>query len=749
MNQPTKHARAVFAAFEDVLTDPEHVIDADEIHERVERLIEQGHVGLRPFNDTWGNASIMGQTSKGMSGMTEVSKNMHDAIIERERIERGIDLSGVANAHEAAQILLPDLDMNDKISRGRYAERARLAIYTDPSEGAPQSDRGTVRAIDQGIGLRAEDFPTTLCSRGDSRKARQSWQLGKFNSGFSQAAVQARVCLIRSCHAQAASFTALYRLQTGEHKGSYVYLVDPTTNLPFECPQADLAGVSQGTDIMLVDYRLGKDALHKIDSDARGFRKRLRNYLVRPILPIRLSRTGVSHTYNFDGALRVESDAISHEISKKISFSHDGVSYGNLELTARVYVDNKSDRFYRDEAVKLVYNEGSYAFFSSDDYKRRTRFGYLPQQSELFIDMSEIDEDMLFDDFFTLDRSQLRDTDVAKVLINRVWEAIREWDELCDIESDLVAERARSMASLRAVDLGKFIRQLSSGNVLPFGGRGKVRPPRAVKPVELSEIPTWAKVTTPPLGIRPDGAPRLHRYRVASDAPDGSIVYMHLLSSAGDGSESRIAEVVQAGAATRGGIASINVKARDHIKPANREIEDVIVRVSITTPGGENRVFDLPRRIEVHSQAYHMRQSKVAKGSGSAPDYVPLFLPTDADDAPARLTNFCGEQLHKLGGDEYSRYVAEDTYKVIVINTAARELVAAQKYYARRPKGDELWTRHLAALYHAVIASAENTDTQLTPEERISRELHTFHAHLTEYSSPEPASRDDEDQQAA
>jgi hypothetical protein len=740
----TPHAASAFAAFAKHLADQRGVMDEAQIQRIVTGLLASGDAQLRYFNDTRGNMSIMGQAGNSMSGVCEVVKNMTDSVIERLRVEQGAELSGVSSVEETVSLLLPGLDMTSKASRGEHAHYMRLNVdaYGEGSE----PDRACVRAIDRGTGMPAADFPATFCARGGSRKERQPWQHGRFNSGFSQALVEGRYTLVSSCCADEVALTVIFRASEGEHAGSYVYLVDPTTNLPFTCSADQLAGVEPGTDITFAGYRLEKRMLRSIDAPAHGFRKRLRGSLVRPVLPMRVGGSVVRKDKIFEGALRVQADAIRTHITKTVAVSHNGIDYGNLKIIVRVFNERKADQIYSPENVKYIYNESTYAVEDLAKYRQRAKLSLLPGQSEVFFDLSDMDEALLFDHFFTTDRTHFKHNDVSSAMRDLAWESLREWDELRSIEQDLVKERIQQSDAQHAFDPDKLLRLVGGrSNVIDLPGKGAPGKAklgsRTVKPVELRDVPTFAKVHIPVLTVQAGNSrAKMLEARVSCDAPDGSEVYAEAFAV--DGSEAKTIRFVQAGAQTRQGRAGINVRAGDGVHPSEAISERVIVRVTITTPTGENCVFDIDKTVEVRDSAYHMRQGHSRNRPRSAgAKYEPLMLNLGADIAPANYEQKRGSELVEIGGERYLGYDPDALYDVIVFNCTSNELKAAGDHYNERPEkiAKESWTRHLAALYKMLVEDIEaeaDDNGDETSQQQLSRRVHTFHALLLDYDVP-------------
>lgn len=136
-----------------------------------------------PFGNKISNVSSIGLGTKAARSLTERLTNRHDAILEA----RAIDISGTlpTSPRKAAEkwfgrpISGPDTGLFTwDYSTGQYDKYVNVVLLESGVENAP-----TIDVIDKGIGLKAEEFSTTILSLQEGNKIQKNYLIGAFGQG--------------------------------------------------------------------------------------------------------------------------------------------------------------------------------------------------------------------------------------------------------------------------------------------------------------------------------------------------------------------------------------------------------------------------------------------------------------------------------------------------------------------------------------------------------------------------------------
>jgi hypothetical protein len=189
-----------------------------------------GKLGVvwHPYGDNTSNFSTIGLATKPGRSLTERLTNCEDAVLEERSltaISKPDSPQRAASEWFGRPVSGPDNGLFKwNYSDGNYDRRVAVVLSSSGSEDAP-----TVDAVDFGIGILPENFPTTILSLHGGNKMTKKFLIGAFGQGGSSTLKFSDYALIVSKHVSdpnKISFTVIKDFTLGEEykENCYAYL---------------------------------------------------------------------------------------------------------------------------------------------------------------------------------------------------------------------------------------------------------------------------------------------------------------------------------------------------------------------------------------------------------------------------------------------------------------------------------------------------------------------------------------------
>jgi hypothetical protein len=167
-------------------TDVKQILD--EIGDYADVVLDKpfGKLGLlwHPYGGNTSNISTIGLATKAARSLTERITNAIDAVLEDRAttaISKPTSPQRAASEWFGRPITGPDSGLYKwEYSDGKYDRRVAVVINSSETETAP-----TVDILDYGIGLTADQFPSTILSLQEGNKMNKRYVLGAFGQGGS------------------------------------------------------------------------------------------------------------------------------------------------------------------------------------------------------------------------------------------------------------------------------------------------------------------------------------------------------------------------------------------------------------------------------------------------------------------------------------------------------------------------------------------------------------------------------------
>lgn len=435
----------------------------------LDRMIatEVGSSFYRPIGDKVNNFGLMTTSGSYDYKLIENVTNMQDAMLERSAMARFGDLPLVpySTPREAAVALLA--------GRGE-AELARCA-GVDFFEGdvpAKRSRRITPVFRDEGCGIEADYVGDSIFALGSAHKSKALWQQGAFGIGGATTFRNAAAIVLVSRRApemRPKEDRILVAVCLWQHsikgKGLF-YLVtsdwDEGRNpgaVPWSAPAAEFPDFAPGTHLALIEY--GTERLHSIrhSDNPNSFDRILDTRLFAPISPVRVRNHLIKddHARVRRGLARRFEDNPRDDRRERTANLPFRVAGHTYELPVTFYffdspgrtttdadtVGDKKNFVAHGHTLMFTSNGQAHHHWSPLEFRDRTKLNKLADHVLVIVETDPLPI-AVRTDFFTADRSGVRASEETLRLESSVAEFLAGWDELREINSNLVLESIRS-----------------------------------------------------------------------------------------------------------------------------------------------------------------------------------------------------------------------------------------------------------------------------------------------------------------
>ena len=507
----------------------------------VAELLES-HIGARyqrPVGDRYNNYGLMASSGSYEYKALEPVTNEQDAVLERLAVKRWGDLSQVPyqRPDEAARELLQDLN---------YQQQADMVTVTLRESDPPtrSSKKLTIIYRDKGCGLEPGAIPKTIFALGSSHKTESNWHQGAFGIGGANTYRNARAVVLVTRPAPEMNPTedrisvavVLWEAQ-GKGQSAY-YLVttdwpsDPDAE-PWSAPVSVFPEFEPGTHLALISY--GVEGFHRARSgDERSFDTVLNTRLFDPIIPVRFTNeiTRGKNEYLRGLSRRLADNPSADRLSDedKLLYTYGGSSY-QLPVTYYVFprgkdaegkeVSGARRRFVaKDHALVFTSNGQVHHHWTPEQFRLRTKLEKLYERILVVIETDSLPIE-LRTALFTPDRSQLLANEAALQLEDQVADFLDNWNQLVDINSQLVRQAISTASGGGSVlQVGRKIAdalKVRGFGLSGLGGSGGGSGSGKGGPRQRKKVDTYADPTTlegPDRIIVEDGKVRYLQYMI-------------------------------------------------------------------------------------------------------------------------------------------------------------------------------------------------------------------------------------------
>lgn len=482
--------------------------------EEVENLIEAevGDRYQRPIGDRWNNFGVIaGGGGSYDHKIIENVTNMQDAVLERAAISEfgSYDKVPYVSPREAAENLLRDINGDEVV----------VEFYeSDPP--TRENRRITPVFRDRGCGMTADQIPSTIFALGSPHKENINWLQGAFGLGGETTYRNAEAVVLVTRRApeflrqqeddRIAVAVVLWE-EHGKGKGAYYLVTSPWNNPgdsadPFSVPANVFPEFEPGTHLALISY--GVEGYHRArgGGDEKSFEAVLNTRIFEPLTPVQFSNKIIpgreQRRDNLKGLKKRLEDNPSQnrrEGNDTLPFHIDGTTY-HLPISFHVFskrgeAGERRNFVAYDHALVFTSNGQTHYHWSPNSFRYKTKLNKLYDRIFVVVETDELPIKVRTD-LFTADRAQLMRNHVAVQLEDAVCGFLNEWEELKNINSELIRKAIMSRGDSRStINIARQISRALTMRGFSLGGRGRSSggpnpPGGSARAIELFNDPT-------------------------------------------------------------------------------------------------------------------------------------------------------------------------------------------------------------------------------------------------------------------
>lgn len=484
-------------------------------------LQSNGRIAWRVVDNNDNNLATINLGSDPAAGVIERITNAFDAVLELEFLKRDPTIQPISpRAATEEWFGIPD----GKLARLNDVARD---IVTDLSErvqvtlrDSERDDRPTIDVRDTGIGIKAEEFGSTILSLHKSRKLKKLYLAGAFGQGGSTALAYSSYTLILSRPSPLAgqidqsgdlAFTVV-RFDPGDvttdKHGVYQFMVDAATGHPITIAAPD--SFEAGTLVRHVAMDIGKyKATLTAPTGSLWFLAH--NYLFDPVLPFKIieTRTGKTAATRISaGNFRLLSQGQNTEYkrSARLTFRSGAVTISWWVLAPEgEQARNRITQYVMpSKPIVVTYNGQKQGDFSNTVIKNELRLPYLERYIIVHVDCDKLDNEARRQ-LFPTTRETIRDTPIGDDLRRLIVDTLAGDPRLQELDD----ERKRRYLQRGDNEAIANIRRRLSNRVKAViktagGGKGpgtvppdNPSPSEPQPPIPISEPPTLLEIVGP------------------------------------------------------------------------------------------------------------------------------------------------------------------------------------------------------------------------------------------------------------
>ena len=418
------------------------------------------------------NASTIDMLENGEKGIIERLTNGIDAVLERKKSEHGI--VSAKKAEDIVKKAYPKyydhysaIISGDKSGNRSYdANNAvTLAVNDGSKKNSPTFD-----IIDMGTGLKGTDFSKSILSLHGGNKVKKStnYLIGAFGQGGSTSLAFAYATLILSKYNGDYYFTLVMKTHLADYKNhAYVYLVDNNEIIKLENDidkteelgyLEDFLNDSSGTLVRMIDLEITKRYRERDIAKPRMLGDYFNIELFGTPLPIQMIenrdyfKEETEHHQNryvYGTKLKLQTwkKYVRDDYSGYIEIVHNDHTY---KIDFYTILPPKKEEWINDNKCKEYYemfniHEKPIFFTVNGQYINGEYFTKLANRGLSYLKyrlLVHIDLDLLGNEkyqFFTTDRSRIKDSDLTSGFIDKVVKELSE-NKLLNEINDQIAQ---------------------------------------------------------------------------------------------------------------------------------------------------------------------------------------------------------------------------------------------------------------------------------------------------------------------
>jgi hypothetical protein len=478
-------------------------------------------INWRSVDDNENNLATINLGSDPAAGLVERLTNAFDAVLDFEWLKRGQPTSVMSPRAATEQwFSIPSgrlSNLSDLRDPGVVSLTERVEVALRDSE---RDDRPTIDVRDLGIGIKAEEFATSILSLHKSRKLKKLFLAGAFGQGGSTALAYSTFTVIISRpsvvpdqpdRSNDLAFT-IVRFNAGDpdtdKHGVYEYLVDNATGHPITITAPD--EFAPGTLVRHVSMDIGKYK-NVLTAPTGSLWFLAHNYLFDPVLPFRLverrtNKAASQRTAAGNYRLLSKGEHTEYQRSASLTFRSGMVSITWWVLSAEGEQARQRLTQYvmPSKPVVVTYNGQKQGDFSNSLIKNDLRLPYLERYIIVHVDCDHLDNESRRQ-LFPTTRETIRDTPIGDDLKRLIVDTLSGDSELQRLDDE---RKRRYLQRADTAAIENIRRRLSNRVRAVIQSSGGGKGPRVLPPdvppkpnpqptIPIQEPPTFVDIVSP------------------------------------------------------------------------------------------------------------------------------------------------------------------------------------------------------------------------------------------------------------
>jgi hypothetical protein len=430
----------------------------------------------RFVGDNASNASSIQILNESEKGIIERLSNAIDSIFEYNKNKYALTPK---KAEDVLKVAFPNFYrmrnnvLQGKLSRANVSDAANLVALV--ANDGDSSIMPTFDVIDYGIGIRGEDFATTILSLQGQNKIRtkENYLIGSFGQGGSTSLKFASSTLIISKKDGKYYFTVTHKLKIrGYKKPIHAYLVQDQSAIEVELEEGfdvdtledehlkQFVASESGTIVRMFDYEINKKLRSNDITKPLGLLSYINTELYNIPLPIKLVDLRKNVLVNVHAQARYSYGSLMKMMTSDNNIKeYNGefeIQHQNKIFKVNYYVilpsdeeDWANDSICSEKFLEFSHHGKSLFYTVNGQYITHEHYTKIRNRGLMYLEhrlMVEINLDQLEDkyDYFTSDRNQVIQNDVSRGLLEKVIAKLVTTDKLLELNNRIAEMTTKS-----------------------------------------------------------------------------------------------------------------------------------------------------------------------------------------------------------------------------------------------------------------------------------------------------------------
>lgn len=416
------------------------------------------------------NGSTVGMLKSGEKGLVERITNAIDAVIEKQKIINGLGVP--RDSTTVIKKSFPKYYSNTLMVKNGEADRLSIKDAADQvvlavNDGS-KSNKPTFDIIDKGIGLKGEEFASTILSinHGNKLSKDKCYLIGAFGQGGSTSLPFTASTIVISKVEGKFYFTIIKAVELNDYKNIvYVYLTDNGSILELENDYetssdyiSNFVTSESGTMVRMIETDISKRFRDNEVTKPGMLGDYINTELFNVGIPVKIidnranyiGNSSTQDRYSYGSFLKLQtSKYLKEDYCGSIEIIHNDRTY---KIDYFMLLPKEEEKWGSESECKKVFEQFNVTYdpiiytvngqlITSEKYTKLNNAGLNFLRNRLLV---VINLDILGTEkykFFTSDRSQIKNTDLTRGFLDKVIKSLSSVEKLKEMNT-IIAEKA-------------------------------------------------------------------------------------------------------------------------------------------------------------------------------------------------------------------------------------------------------------------------------------------------------------------